>query len=58
MVLPQYSAPKISREPTDHQHVRMFSELAARMCPLMQGGGKAGSQQTYVEIEVNNNIFG
>jgi len=58
MVSPQYAARKISREPTDHQHVRMFSELAAGICPLMQGGGKAGSQQTYVEIEVNNSIFG
>jgi hypothetical protein len=56
-VLPEYDAPKISRQPTGHQHVRMFSELTSGICPLIQAGGKDASQQTYVEIEVSNSIF-
>jgi hypothetical protein len=54
---PQYTAPKLSAEPTPHQHVRMFSELVSGVCPLIQAGDKDGPQQAHVEIEVNNIIF-
>ncbi len=57
MLLLQYDAPEILREPTRYQHVRMFSELTSGVCPLIQAGGEEASQQTYVEIGVNNNIF-
>jgi len=56
MLLPQYAAPKVLTEPTPYQHVRMFSDLVSGVCPLIQAGGKDGSQQVYVEIEVNNNL--
>jgi len=57
MLPTQYAAPKVLIEPTPYQHIRMFSELATGICPLIQAGGKEASQQTYVEIEVNNSIF-
>ena len=56
-VLPEYDPAKILREPAAHQRARMFSDLVAGVCPLIQGGGKDAAQQTYVSIEVNNNIF-
>ena len=57
MVLKQYPALKVTREPRGYQHVRMFGELASGICPLIQADGKDTSQQTYMEIEVINSIF-
>ena len=52
-----YDAPMILTEPTYHQRIRMFSELAKGPCPIIQAGGEGASQRTYVEVEVNNNIL-
>lgn len=57
MLPTQYAASKVLIKPAPYQHIRMFSELATGICPLIQAGGKDASQQTYVEIEVNNSIF-
>ncbi|CAF0979338.1 unnamed protein product [Rotaria sordida] len=51
-ILPQYAAPKVLIEPNRYQHVRMFSDLEAGVCPLIQAGGEGAAQRTYVEIQV------
>lgn len=56
MFLTRYSAPQIMKEPTVYQHIRMFSDLISGTCPLMQAGDRDSSQQTYVQIKVNNKL--
>ncbi|CAF4055343.1 unnamed protein product, partial [Rotaria sordida] len=50
-ILPQYAAPKVLIEPNRYQHVRMFSDLEAGRCPLIQAGDEDAGQRTYVEIQ-------
>jgi hypothetical protein len=57
MISKSYDAPVVLTQPTDHQRMRMFSELAKGICPIIQAGGEDASQRTYVEVQVNNNIL-
>jgi hypothetical protein len=57
VVSARYNAPKVLTQPTCHQRVRMFNDLKAGSCPIIQAGGEGASQRTHVELQVNNPIF-